>query len=197
MTSKFETREQWLEAAVVHISRLFKDINIELPPVRVSVGWPSKGGLASKVKVIGQCWSSKAAKDGISQVFISPTLGDDLVQSLAVLVHELVHAWDDCKHQHKGPFAEVAKRVGLVGKMTQSNAGPELEIKLKAIISDLGEFPHSPLVASEVEKEIKKQTTRMIKLVTPDCCEYTVRTTQKWIDEGLPSCPHGVTMEIA
>lgn len=34
------------------------------------------------------------------------------------------------------------------------------------------------------------QTTRMIKLTAP-CCGYLVRTSRKWIDEGLPVCHHG------
>lgn len=197
MASKYETREQWLEAAVVRLGRLFKEINIELPKVRVSVGWPSKGGTGSRVKAIGQCWSTKAAEDGVSQVFISPIMGKDLVHTLGVLVHELTHAWDDCQSGHQGAFAKTAKLVGLVGKMTESNVGDQLRPKLEKILEDLGEFPHAPLIASQMDKERKKQTTRMIKLVTPDCCEYTVRTTQKWIDEGLPKCPHDIEMEVA
>jgi hypothetical protein len=197
MTSKYDTREQWLEAAVIRLARLFKEINVELPAVRVSVGWPSKGGTASKGKVIGQCWNTKTATDGVSQIFISPTLGEDQVKTLGVLVHELVHAWDDCKDGHKGEFARVAKLMGLVGKMTESNVGEELHRKLDAIIEDLGEFPHSALVPSEMDKQRKKQSTRMIKLQVIDCdCGYTVRTTQKWIDEGMPKCPHDVPMEL-
>lgn len=196
MASKYATREQWLEAAVVRLARLFKEINVELPPVRVSIGWPHKGGTSSVNKVIGQCWVKDASKDGVNQIFISPTLGDDLVQALAVLAHELVHAWDDCEHQHKGPFAEKAKAIGLVGKMTQSTAGESLTQTLKAVIEDLGDLPHAPLIPEEMDKQRKKQPTRMIKLQTPDCCDYTVRTTQKWIDEGLPKCPHDVTMEV-
>lgn len=194
MTSKYETREQWLEAAVIGVSQLFKEISVELPKVRVSVGWPSKGGLASKGKVIGQCWNTKAAKDGVAQIFISPMLGSE---AIGVLVHELIHAWDDCVSGHKGAFATVARKIGLVGKLTVTTVGDELAEKLKIILKDLGEYPHSQLIVSEMEKQVPKQTTRMLKLVAPDCCNYTVRTTQKWIDEGLPSCPHGVTMELS
>lgn len=198
---KIQTREQWLEAAVQKLQPLFKQaeyvFKTEFPSVRVSVGWPSKGGTAKKSKVIGQCWSTKAASDGVAQVFISPTMGEDLVHTLGVLVHELVHAWDDCASGHKGKFAIAAKTLGLVGKMTESNVGESLRTVLQQVIDELGEFPHAPLIPSEMDKERKKQTTRMIKLVAPDCCDYTVRTTQKWIDEGLPLCPHNVTMEVA
>lgn len=194
---KIDTREQWLEAAVVELKPLFKAAGVELPPVRVSIGWPSKGGTSSKSKVIGQCWNKSASKDKVNQIFISPTLGEDLIKALAVLVHELIHAWDDCKSQHKGAFVVKARAMGLEGKMTESNASPQLADTFRAIIHKLGPLPHSPLILSEMDKQIKKQTTRMIKLSTPDCCDYTVRTTQKWIDEGLPKCPHDVTMELA
>lgn len=42
----------------------------------------------------------------------------------------------------------------------------------------------------------KKQGTRMVKLVAYDChCQYTVRTTRKWLAEGFPCCPHGAQMK--
>lgn len=193
MGSKFETREQWLEAAVIRVSRLFKNVGVELPPVRVSVGWPSKGGLASKARAIGQCWNSKSSEDGVSQIFISPLLGPE---GLAVLVHELIHAWDDCKSGHKGEFARVARAIGLVGKLTVTTPGDALAETLKKILAELGEYPHSPLIASEMDKQRKKQPTRMIKLEVVDCCGYTVRTTLKWIEKGMPKCPHDVEMQV-
>ena len=43
--SQFKTREQWLEAAVKEISKsIFAPKNIEVPAVRVSVGWPGGRG---------------------------------------------------------------------------------------------------------------------------------------------------------
>jgi hypothetical protein len=194
----YGTREEWLEAAVIRVSRLFKDINIEIPKVRVSVGWPSKGGTSARNKVIGQCWKKSVSKDGVSQIFISPT-HDDAVTVLATLVHELIHAWDDVESGHKGEFARVAKAIGLKGKMTATvvEVGSPLWKELDAISETLGEFPHAALDVDEMEKQTPKQSTRMIKLHAPGCCGYTARTTRKWIDEGLPSCPHGTEMEIA
>ena len=188
----YQTREQWLEAAVEELKPLFKEIGVELPTVRVSVGWPSKNGTATKAKTVGECWKRCVAEDGINQIFISPILGHE---GLAVLVHELIHAWDDCKSGHKGEFARVAKAVGLVGKLTVTTPGDELTDKLKVILNSLGDYPHSVLVAEEMKKQKKPQTTRMLKLEAVECCGYTVRTTQKWIEKGLPTCPHGNPME--
>lgn len=62
--------------------------------------------------------------------------------------------------------------------------------------------PTEPAVEPEVAPEPvlpeppKKQATRMIKVCCPGC-GYTIRTTQKWIDVGLPTCCCGEEMEVA
>jgi hypothetical protein len=191
-----ETREAWLEEAVGRLGELFHDINIEIPPVRVSIGWPSKGGLSTRNRTVGQCWKASVSTDGVPQIFISPTL-DQVDVILGTLVHELIHAWDDCESGHKGKFAAAARKVGLEGKLTATHVseGSDLYHRLQGVSEGLGKFPHAALVMEELTEQRPKQTTRMIKLVTPECCEYTVRTTAKWINEGLPLCPHGVEME--
>jgi len=47
-----------------------------------------------------------------------------------------------------------------------------------------------------MEKQRTPQTTRMLKVECP-ADGYIVRTTQKWIDLGLPTCPCGEEMELA
>jgi hypothetical protein len=186
---KFSTREEWLNAAVLRLSwAVFSPVGAEVPTVRVSVGWP--GGRGKKNTVIGQCWSTGAASDKVAQLFISPVLAD-AVQVLDVLVHELVHAIDDCKSGHKGAFAKLAKSVGLTGKMTATVAGDELKARLEEISAELGEYPHAALVSGADGAEgPKKQGTRMIKVECPEGSGYKVRMTQTWIDEvGAPICP--------
>lgn len=197
MTQIFEaaplTREQWLNEAVTQIAlEVFAPHDIDVPKIRVSVGWPSRGGTGTTKRVIGQCWKGMVAKDGVHQIFISPVL-DDLMQILETLVHEMVHAIDDCESGHKGAFAKMARKVGLEGKMTATHAGGSLALNLAIIAEQLGDFDHSGLVPNPAEK---KQSTRMLKLEAA-CCGYIVRTTQKWIDQGLPSCPCGTVMEEA
>lgn len=193
-----QTREQWLQAAVEKLRPLFAEIDVELPAVRVSVGWPSKGGTASKGKVIGQCWKSTVATDGVAQIFISPILGEDIVQGLGVLLHELVHASDDCASGHKGDFAKRARKLGLAGKLTATvvDADSNLYDELERIVGELGDYPHAVLQFEEMLEQRPKQTTRMLKVVCPED-DYTIRTTRKWIDMGLPTCPCGSEMELA
>lgn len=184
------TREEWLTAAVAALVPLFAEHDAELPEVRVSVGWP--GGRGKKNAVIGQCWPTGLAADGKAQLFISPVI-DDGVRVLDVLTHELIHAWDDCQSGHKGPFTKLCRALGLEGKPTATVAGPELAEKLEAIAAELGDYPHAALSSSS---PTKKQGTRMIKVECPED-GYTIRTTEKWLAVGLPTCPCGSEMERA
>ncbi|MFG3715839.1 hypothetical protein [Micromonospora sp. NPDC047730] len=192
------TREAWLVGAVNALRPLFAEHTVTLPTVRVSVGWPGVSSRKGLTKVIGQCWASFTTADKTPQVFISPALAD-AGQVLETLVHELIHAWDDCKSGHKGDFAKLAKRVGLTGKMTATVAGDDLKAKLAEIAAQLGEYPHAKLSAGVRDGQgEKKQTTRMLKVECPDS-GYTARTTRKWLDEvGAPICPcHKREMSVA
>src|SRR5690606_29871434 len=140
---------------------------------------------------IGVCYNSAASEDGVHQLFMSPEL-DDPSRVLDVLLHELIHAWDDCKSGHKGEFARVAKALGLTGKMTATVASDELKVRLQDVLGKLGDYPHARLNANT----IPKQSTRMLKGLC-NGCGYTIRLTKKWADMGLPTCPCGEEMEMA
>lgn len=183
-----ENREQWLLDAVEVFRPWFAEQEKPLPEkVRVSVGWP-KG---KRKTTIGICHSSASAEDGVSQMFISPVLVD-AVTVLATLLHELVHAADDCQNGHKREFARVARGLGLEGKMTATVPGEDLKLRLADVAGKLGDYPHAKLTHFKAP-----QKTRMLKVWAPNCCGMIVRTTQKWIDDvGLPSCPCGTVMEL-
>lgn len=179
------TREEWLNAALTALRPWFKDrADATIPTdTRVSVGFPGGG---SARKRIGECWARKVSKDGVNEIFISPVLQDP-VRMLDVLVHEIVHAVDDCVSGHKGEFKRIAKDVGLEGKMTATHAGEELKQELARIIQTLPALTHGALDLSTR----KKQPTRLVKLEC-DCCGMLLRTTAKWIEQtGLPACACG------
>jgi hypothetical protein len=116
---------------------------------------------------------------------------------LVSLLHELIHAADDCASGHKGAFAEAATRLGFQGPMTRTPPGVELAAEVITLAEALGPFPHARLDPAAADVPVPappgKQGTRMIKL-TAACCGYTVRTTRKWLDQGYPLCPHGQPM---
>ncbi len=97
---KLITREQWLERAVTALTPIFVKQGYVVPPCRVSCGFASA---SSKSGHIGQCWSTKSCEDGINQIFISPVLIEDF-EVLDTLMHELVHAVEDCQHKHGKEF---------------------------------------------------------------------------------------------
>jgi hypothetical protein len=186
------TREVWLQKLLRKLRPLFTGAGIQLPAaIRVSCGWPSSRALVSPTsnnRTIGQCWPVDASADGTPEIFISPYLSE-AAWVAATLTHELVHAADDCEHGHKAAFKKMAVAVGLTGKMTATKAGPELAERLNSICEQLGPYPHASLDRST----LPKQGTRMKKLECPDC-GYTVRTTAKWIEAGMPTCPCGTEM---
>jgi hypothetical protein len=186
LKSKYETREQWLEASVRLMEPLFKNKGYEVPGVRVSCGFPSKGALAKKKMRIGECWHKEITVDGIAQLFISPLLRNH-VEVIGTLVHEVVHAVCGAKAKHGAIFKKCAVAVGLEGKMTETVAGKELIEMIEGWMKDLGAYPHQGLKPGM--KPEKKQTTRMVKCECEEC-GYAVRTSRKWLDEaGAPLCP--------
>lgn len=192
---KFQTREEWLVKAAHLMAGLFESHDYKIPEVRVSCGWPSRGGLANGKRTIGQCWSPDAASDKIAQIFISPYILDEGPQGvLPTLVHEVVHAVVGTEAKHGKKFKDCALAVGLEGKMTATHAGEDLEYIIDRWRREsLGAYPHSKL--DPKKSPVPKQSTRMIKMECGEC-GYIARTSQKWIDAVGPcECPagHGLT----
>jgi hypothetical protein len=192
-----ETREAWLGRAANALAAEFLTEET-VPPLRISVGWP--GGRSNRQRTIGQCWSTTSSEDGVNQIFMSPIRGEaETVNVLGTLLHEMIHAVDDCKSGHSGNFIVIARSMGLKAKWTTSaNRTEELTERLTALAADLGAFPHAPLLQGQAADAPKKQTgSRMLKIQCPDGdCGYVARTTQKWIDLGLPFCYCGAEMEV-
>jgi hypothetical protein len=184
---KWTTREDWLIDAGQRLRKqVFTDHDI--PAYRVSVGWP--GGRGKKSSTIGQCWNASCSEDGIPQVFVSPVVKAE-VEVLRVLVHEMIHVFDNCEHGHRGTFLQVFRAVGMAGKATECEAGPELAVILVEIVAELGPYPHAALRPSQRTGKVgeKKQTSRQL-LVQCSTCGYKARTTRQWLDDvGAPICP--------
>ena len=182
------TRELWLQNAVDLVSPIFKNKGYTIPKVQVSCGFPSTG---NKSKHVGQCWGKSSTNDGTNQLFISPVL-DEPVQVLDTLVHELVHAVDDCMHHHGPEFKKIATDVGLQGLMREASAGPWLLEQLAAISRQLGKYPHSKInLSHSASKKTGPRPRAKCKK-----CGYEVTPLKKWLHMGPPLCPkHTTEME--
>jgi hypothetical protein len=165
--------------------------------VHVSCGFPSRKALVRKAVFVGQCFPTRMSGAGYNEVFISPLKANEL-EVAAILVHELIHAVDDCVNQHKRPFIEMAKRAGLVRPWTCSVPGDALQGVLNEMIEKLGAYPHSEINRNAFD-DLKKQGTRLIKVVCPEAdCGVVCRMTKKYIETGrIPTCACGTKMEAA
>ena len=178
--SKTATREQWLQEAILALTPLFKEYGYAVPKCHVSCGFASTD---VKRGHIGQCWSTKASADKVNQIFISPGLSDS-VEVLDTLMHELVHAVDDCQNKHGPIFKKMALKLGMKGPMRSAGAGPELKVKLEQIATSLGTYQHAKL--NVPRKVIDYRPRPRAKCLT---CGFTVPMLKAFIHYGPPICP--------
>jgi hypothetical protein len=174
-------RHQWVELAAAALRQRFTDAGYTVPvKVRVSIGWPKR---AASCGAVGECWSPEASSDNHAELFVSPVMTDGL-GIVHVLAHELVHATVGTSAGHGRAFKQCALRVGLVGPMRATTAGPELTEWIAALIERIGPYPAGFLT------DMPKQGTRMLRCECEDC-GYLARVTQKWlIKSGPPICPN-------
>jgi hypothetical protein len=189
------TREAWLTAAVDALRPVFDQHQKPVPlAIRVGCGFPLH---ARRSKAIGQCWASTASADKTIEILISPVLANPR-EVFETLVHEMCHATDGAMN-HGTAFQKVARDLNLIACGTGKQAwkstkgddafGPRFAFLMEA----LGDYPHAQLTPGA---EAKVQPTRMLKLVCGGC-GYTVRTTAKWVAQGLPRCTCGIDFHQA
>ena len=181
------TREAWLLAAVELLRPIFKEKQHIIPGnCQVSCGFASTGSKHH----IGQCWSRKSSVHDSNQIFVSPALLDPVLV-LDTLVHELVHAVDDCEHKHGKEFKKIALSLGMVGPMRSAGAGPALKVKLAELSAQLGPYPHGGL---HISTRLSKRSPR--PRAKCKSCGFEVPMYKKFLAFGPPLCPkHKTEME--
>jgi hypothetical protein len=181
-------REEWLTRLVQRLRPYFAEKGYRLPAVvRISCGWPS-GGNRGRRRSLGEAWSQKCSEDGAAETFVSPILSDPL-EVAGVLVHELVHHAVGTQHGHGPIFRRCALDVGLVGPMRSTHPGSELRARLHALCEELDPYPHAALNAGAAE--VRKQSTRMLKIQCAQC-GCLGRMVRMWlISPGAPFCGCG------
>jgi hypothetical protein len=174
------TREAWLLAAIECLRTVFAAKGYGLPQCQVSCGFSSTGVRNGH---IGQCWSTKSSANGLNHIFISPTLAT-AYEVIDTLVHELVHAVDNCEHKHGREFKKIALKLGMVGPMRSAGAGPELRRTLEGLLTTLGPYPHGQLKVS-----MHKASRRNRPRAKCKHCGYQVPMLKKYLAYGPPICP--------
>ena len=174
------TREAWLLAAVELLCPLFAAKGFRVPACQVSCGFTSTGTRSGHV---GQCWSTKSASNELNQIFIAPTL-KSAYEVLDTLVHELVHAIDNCENKHGKKFKKIALKMGMKGPMRSAEAGPELKATLTSLLDTLGQYPHGYLKVG-----MRKAPRRDRPRAKCNHCGYQVPMLKKFLTYGPPICP--------
>ena len=174
------TREAWLLAAVQLLRPLFAAEGFSVPACQVSCGFASTGTRSGHV---GQCWSTKSASNELNQIFIAPTLKSSY-EVLDTLVHELVHAVDNCENKHGKEFKKIALKMGMKGPMRSAEAGPELKATLTSLLDTLGQYPHGHLKVG-----MRKAPRRDRPRAKCKHCGYQVPMLKKFLTYGPPICP--------
>ena len=190
-------REDWLnQLAKAFMAHITATTDLTFPPVRVTCGFPSRGGeMGGKTRVRGQCWSADASEDKHAEIFISPVEADAETVA-AILCHEVVHAaLPDAGHGK--PFQRTMKALGQVAPYTSAIPTDEFWAWVRPLLAEVGDYPHAVLLAMRPVAAPKKQVARMLKCTCmEDDCGFTVRSARKWLKEvGFPICPkHMVPM---
>ena len=173
MTNTKQTRQEWLDKAIILLMAEFKPEGLKLPKYRATIGIAKR--------TIGQCFYPECSSDKTTEIMISPTQ-DKPLDILEVTAHEMVHATLGAGFGHGPKFKKLANSIGLVGKMTATEAGPDFVKRTKTILKELGPLAHKKL---DVTIGRKKQTTRMIKVeCSDDSCGMVFRTSNKWVVEA-------------
>ncbi len=186
MNNLHPTREAWLTAAYRGLEPVF--VRVERPilsPVRLSVGFPSSGGLTQARRRVGECWGIEASSSGICEILVSPLL-DDPLEVLATVAHELGHAVLGTKIGHKRPFADLMIAIGLEGKASATVPGDLFRATVTDLLEELGPFPHDKLLP--LAKDLREKV-KIFKCTCPRC-GYVCRVIRRWLEvAGPPICP--------
>lgn len=179
-------REHWLNELVKRLEPMLSERGHKLSKWRISCGFPGTRARPTTKNAhrIGECWGAESSADKTHEMFISPLLSDPIKVAETTL-HEMLHAALPPGTGHRGPFARLAKAVGLEGKPTSTHAGDALVEKLNVILEELGPYPHAALDATTN----RKTRNPLLKTICPEC-GYIARITRMWLDEaGTPICP--------
>lgn len=190
--------ERCLREAIAHF-------NLKTKPESIVCTIQTKG----KKNALGWFWAKRwkgASKDETVQEI---NLSAETLRQCnpgEVLIHELAHAENftldirDCVNNvHNKKFKAMAEQLGLVVKPRDKRYGYGF--------TDLGDAAKGFLDKMKFNAELfkvnrleplpsSKAGTRLLKCECPEC-GYVIRTTQKWLDTGVPTCACGAEMEAA
>ena len=135
-------REEWLGGLTEELRLDFSSLGYILPAdIRVCLNMPA-------ILPDGSNLTEKEVRDFLGLCFFQEQTCHVFIQTLCpakqlspVLVHELCHAALPGNPAHKGPFARLAHKLGLVGNLRYSTPGEKLQTRIRELETKVGRCP--------------------------------------------------------
>lgn len=152
-------REEWCNEIVAVMLPMLAEHGITFPPER-QVRCAVTAGL--KRSTFGLCHGSKASTDGRTNFIDVSTAQAEPVELAHTLLHELLHACDDCHSGHRGRWKRWANLIGI---QTRGNTrGPLAQAIIDAALEHVGvPGQHVPSITKKALRRISQ-----IKFWCPD-----------------------------
>tara|TARA_R110000868_G_scaffold26913_1_gene103035 strand:- start:832 stop:1422 length:591 start_codon:yes stop_codon:yes gene_type:complete len=187
MSQTFNTREEWLNAALALVRAQVPAIGSQR--IRITCGFPST---YTRSGTLAECWPSDASKDNTWEVMISPTVALP-VEVFTLVAGMALHTVPGGASRTSNSYRAACMDIGLAPADESWRtllATDDFWSTFGDALEDLGPYPHAEVMAAQK----KTQSTRMLKLTCP-LCGYTLRTSAKWIAQGLPVCHDGTEFQ--
>lgn len=180
-----------------------KEFRLDVKPEEIIVTIQSAGRKNAVGWFAWDRWQSKESKVVHEINLCAESLStEDMGETL---IHEIAHAENHKKgikdvsgnQCHNKKFKTMAEKLGLVVNEERdkrygfgfTKRGPDADAFLKKI-----EFKQDLFSSARIVTPPVGAGSRLLKCECPGC-GYVVRTTKKWIETGVPTCPCGKVME--
>ncbi len=198
------------------IREIIKHFGLKTEPKQILVTVQTKG----RKQALGWFWAkrwsagkaadaskprSDAAKDAVHEINLSAEhlktcdVGELLIHEMAHAENNTLEIRDCVGRMHNKKFKVMAERLGLLVKPRDRSVGfgyTELDAPAKTFLKDIKFDKEIFSMARLTPSPSMKAGTHLLKCECPGC-GYVVRTTQKWLDTGVPTCPCGEEMGVA
>ena len=180
----YATREAWLQDAAAELAPLILGSSGHTLPanLRVACGFPST---FRRSGALGETFAAKDSADGAVEILISPTLSDP-GEVLAVLARQLMMTVAS-----GAALTRAIYSAGIVNSKPHEVPATGMCPDITEVALALGEYPHAELSLAARPKA----PTRLLKGLCPTC-GYTIRLSQKWATQGMPTCICGDTFNL-
>lgn len=154
------TREQWAEAIAAALREPLSELGIEPTgrprQVRIALA-PLRGAL------LGLCYGSQKSVNGDTNLITISTDQGSALELVHTVLHELLHAYDDCKSGHRGRWKRWAEIIGMKAK------GHTRGLVAETLVCDaLAEVGAPALHVQTQSKKIARPPSQ-IKFTCPSC----------------------------